>query len=482
VSFLVDVKKWDAKLQITSLQSLPSETSANSYALTAEQSKTEDGGLELEFVLSAKPNSNSINIPFSKENITLLYQPPLTEEFKQEDCEIWTSTHIKLENGIEFFRPENVVGSYAVYHSSKRNNMYKTGKICHIFRPKLIDADGKTAWAEFNRDANETNVLTITLPQAFLDSARYPVTVDPTFGKTSIGASSNSWSQDWAVCSKATLSENGTVTQLSAYNQATSTTINATMVLYNHDAGNSRPGNVQDTSDEQSVTTTAAWRNFTVNGGLSAAIYWIGIGHSGGFRIWYDTSGTNDTAYKSFTYPSFPNPFGSCNFYTRIYSFYATYTSGATVQTVSDSLSLAEAVLRDKTLILTDSLGLADASYGDKFLLLGDSASLSEFITVIIGQVMKYVTDAASAADLVDVLKTLKMSDTVTLADVALTPSRVLQVLEAIGAADNAVVNKVLQITETVSLAEIVEVGTGGVKKTKLFLILGDLTVQLTGD
>jgi hypothetical protein len=31
-------------------------------------------------------------------------------------------------------------------------------------------------------------------------------------------------------------------------------------------------------------------------------------------------------------------------------------------------------------------------------------------------------------------------------------------------------------------LAEVVEVGVGGVKKTKLFLILGDLAVQLTGD
>lgn len=93
---------------------------------------------------------------------------------------------------------------------------------------------------------------------------------------------------------------------------------------------------------------------------------------------------------------------------------------------------------------------------------------------------MKYVADAVSGADLVDVLKMLKMSDTVTLVDAVSTPSRGLQALEAIGAADSFVVNKVLQITETVSLAEIVKVGIGGVKKTKLFLILGDLAVQLT--
>ena len=124
--------------------------------------------------------------------------------------------------------------------------------------------------------------------------------------------------------------------------------------------------------------------------------------------------------------------------------------------------------------------GLVEALYGNKSLLLGDSASLSELVTVIISQVMKYVADAVSGADLVDVLKMLKMSDTVTLVDAVSTPSRGLQALEAIGAADSFVVNKVLQITETVSLAEIVKVGIGGVKKTKLFLILGDLAVQLT--
>jgi DNA-directed RNA polymerase subunit RPC12/RpoP len=135
-----------------------------------------------------------------------------------------------------------------------------------------------------------------------------------------------------------------------------------------------------------------------------------------------------------------------------------------TLVEVADSLELAETVLRNKTLILSDSLGLADSLYGNKSLLLRDSASLSELVTVIIGEVMKYVTDSVSSADLVSM------------------PSRVLKALEAIGATDNAVVNKVLQITEAVGLAEIVEVGVGGVKKTRLFLILGDLAIQLTGD
>lgn len=157
--------------------------------------------------------------------------------------------------------------------------------------------------------------------------------------------------------------------------------------------------------------------------------------------------------------------------------------AGATLQTVADSLALSENVLRNKPLLpVSDSVGLADAFYGNKLLLLGDSASLSEVVTVIMGEVVKYVTDSVNIVDLAYALKILKMSDSLTLVDAASTPSRVLKALDAIGATDNAVVNKVLQITETVSLAEIVEVGVGSVKKTRLFLILGDLAVQLTGE
>jgi hypothetical protein len=153
-----------------------------------------------------------------------------------------------------------------------------------------------------------------------------------------------------------------------------------------------------------------------------------------------------------------------------------------TLKTVTDSFSLSESVFRNKTLILPDSLGLADSLYGNKVLLLGDSASLSELVTVIIGEVMKYVTDSVNIVDLIYALKILKTPDSLTLVDAVSTPSRVLKALEAIGATDNAVVNKVLQITEAVGFAEIVEVGVGGVKKTRVFLILGDLAVQLTGN
>jgi len=71
-------------------------------------------------------------------------------------------------------RPE-VQSSYAVYHH-KRNNRYKTGKLCHIYRPRLFDTKGRWAWGELEQDGEN---LVILLPEKFMKTARYPVTGEP---------------------------------------------------------------------------------------------------------------------------------------------------------------------------------------------------------------------------------------------------------------------------------------------------------------
>jgi hypothetical protein len=66
--------------------------------------------------------------------------------------------------------------------------------------------------------------------------------------------------------------------------------------------------------------------------------------------------------------------------------------------------------------------------------------------------------------------------------DAVFMPSRFLRALDAVVLADDAFVDKLLVVTQSVSLAEVVEVGFAGAKKTKLFLILGELALQLSGD
>lgn len=132
---------------------------------------------DIDFTVDKKPETNVFEYKLEGvEDFDFFYQPALTSE--------------EISKGAK--RPDNVVGSYAVYSKTKANHRigstnYATGKVAHIYRPKAIDANGDETWGELNI---QNNILSVTIPQFFLDNATYPITVDPTFGNTSIGASS----------------------------------------------------------------------------------------------------------------------------------------------------------------------------------------------------------------------------------------------------------------------------------------------------
>ena len=454
-------------------------------------------GLEFEVVLKVKPLKNSFSFSIDSQNLKFFYQRPLTEEFNPDDCVELSEIYARLKNGGEFWRPERVVGSYAVCHDSKRDNQYQTGKAFHIYRPQVIDASGAKAWATLNID-EQLGMMIVTLPEDFLDHATYPVVVDPTFGYTSIGASSAPASANTKTACRFQLTENGILSKITCYNSAVSGSGNVKGVIYNDSSG---APNAKQGSDSAavSISTTPAWRDWIVTPTLTAGYYWLAQIIEAAVNFSYDSGAANQTAQNADTYSDgFSDPFGTPTYYPLILSMYATYTI---IKTVTESLSLSDAVLRNKTFAVADSIGVADAVRGNKSpLIVADAVSLSELINIITGAIIKIVADAigisdmallnktaiiADAVNLADVaraLKTLNVSDTLSLVDSASTPSRVIRALESIILADNAYVNKILQITEAVSLAEIVEVGAGSAKKTKLFLILGDLAVQLTGD
>ena len=127
------------------------------------------GGMEFEIVLPVKPASPTVTLDLRKRNCRFEYQAP----------------------GSPFgTQPENVRGSYAVYAIEGRHNRFRNGKICHIYRPVAVDALGARAVCAFSTDADTSNELFITMPLDFYNSATYPVTIDPTFGHSSAGASS----------------------------------------------------------------------------------------------------------------------------------------------------------------------------------------------------------------------------------------------------------------------------------------------------
>ena len=104
-------------------------------------------GVEYEVLLQTKPNTNIFKYKLNKKEVVWYYQPALTQEEIDEGC----------------VRPDNVVGSYAVYHATKKNNEYTTGKVCHVYRPKAIDANGDEVWCDFNNDAESKGKLEICL-------------------------------------------------------------------------------------------------------------------------------------------------------------------------------------------------------------------------------------------------------------------------------------------------------------------------------
>lgn len=139
-----------------------------------------EGGFKVDILLNERPDTNRFCYEIEgAENYDFFYQPPLTLE--------------EIKEGAK--RPENIVGSYAVYHKTLKNHRtggvnYATGKVMHIPRPQvweLNDEENTKEWAELSYTEGQ---LCVTVSNDWLAKANYPVRVDPTFGYTSVGASS----------------------------------------------------------------------------------------------------------------------------------------------------------------------------------------------------------------------------------------------------------------------------------------------------
>jgi hypothetical protein len=135
---------------------------------------------EYDIILNREPEGNKLYLNIEGwENFDFFRQPDLTG-------------------------PEALRGSYAVYKKEAVINspIYHvgTGKLCHIHRPKIIDARGREVWGDV---IIEWGKMTITIPEGWLGEAKYPVIVDPIIGCNTLGAYSTykylpySWYNYW---------------------------------------------------------------------------------------------------------------------------------------------------------------------------------------------------------------------------------------------------------------------------------------------
>jgi hypothetical protein len=164
---------------------------------TYDKPELEEGGTEFEVILASAPASNIIPFTVRSKSVSVAQNLPFTEQdltnqpFYTEDLVI-TENEVKGQDDfVHLSMAPEAVNSYVLYHNGNPINyeggtLYKTGKFLTLYRPKAVDDNGVETWCDHVLDL-EAETYTIIVPQSFLDTAAYPVTIDPTMGNTGIG-------------------------------------------------------------------------------------------------------------------------------------------------------------------------------------------------------------------------------------------------------------------------------------------------------
>ena len=271
-------------------------------------------------ILYSRPTTNQVQLYVEGwEQYYWWYQPSFPNV--NADGSTWKRDDV----GALHVRPVWANGSYAVYHKTKRDHIlgqtnYRTGKFCHIHRPWIFDATGRGVWGDLHIDRG---VYTVTIPEAFLRTAVYPVVVNDTFGDTSTSATAISC-EDIMRGITATGAA-GTATGISVYCRESTTdnahTAKCALFLA---ADNSF---VASSSERADITTTVAWREFSVASQAITAVDYLlaswGNSATGQYQMYYD-AGTG--WYRNLTYGAWPNP-ATPIADTNAYSIYCTYTA-----------------------------------------------------------------------------------------------------------------------------------------------------------
>ena len=304
----------------------------------------DEGGFEFEIHLPAKPPVNYLEFTVNTKELNWIYQPALTPEEIAEGS----------------VRPDNVVGSYAVYHKTKggvnrADGMeYKTGKAFHVYRPHVVDANGNETWGTLELD--EVNgILKISVDQTYLNNAVYPVVVDPTFGYTTAGATGNRHSASNIRSSRNTNNapgSNGTVDKFTIYGGVDSGGTGKIRPILYINSSLARVDFGSEVTFTNNGSTSPTWNNFNLTGASITSgtqydlAYWQTTAVPATHLVWvYSDSvagsalARDNTAYHSTNNP--PDPFTVNSSLSDVrYSVYATYTASGGAVTPNGKMTL----------------------------------------------------------------------------------------------------------------------------------------------
>lgn len=317
--------------------------------------KTEIEGNVFKFdvKLKKKPKNNIVSFDIESKNLKFYYQRELTQEEKDEGC----------------YRPENVIGSYAVYHATRGNfhsnqldaDKYKCGIAFHIYRPKIIDANENWIWGKLNISGGS---LTITVEQTWLDNAVYPVTVDPNFGYETKGgtemAASNNYMYASGVVAPASA---GTATSITVWIKYLASGRKVKCALYR----SSDQALHASTAELEIGEAQDDWHDFSVTGGgsIEEVNYFITFWGTY-FAVYYNDLGVYYW-YDGYTYNGWPEP-GELNesgTYQRTFSCYSTYSEGEEGYTLEIGSGSFTETGQTVNLLRDGKLGIGAGSYAE---------------------------------------------------------------------------------------------------------------------
>lgn len=321
---------------------------------------SEGSGFEFELEIKKKPVRNYFDFSFESKNITADYQPPLTDLTAMYQAKFGsnitvTATEVRLSDGtLVASRPDNVVGSYAIYHNSKQNNEYKTGKLFHLYAPYLIDAHGNKSKCTLTLDL-VTKTGRLTADQTFLNNATYPIVLDPTFGYTSIGASSDSY--DNGVFMEANVTTDaggfGTMSDIKVAAWCANSGKHIRLAVYSV-SGNDRNliANTDSGQIEISRTTKPTQDSeWTVSTSPTANVTDTTVAicmNNDDYTVYMaGDSAASHLQYIYSAYGDFPDASKTLSgYYTFKFSAYATYSSGGGGSSIKTILGLAKASVK----------------------------------------------------------------------------------------------------------------------------------------
>ena len=305
-----------------------------------------EGGYEFEVVLLEKPATNVVEFSLNTKGLRFFYQPPLNQEQLLPGHTATETTEFDASGNIVGSRPENIVGSYAVYSSERKINYvggkeYKCGKIGHIYRPQIEDANGVKVWGELSVDTKK-GTLSVTIPQEFLDNAVYPVrhAAGLTLGYTTTPGTAFrtlSAGNEGRASVRYNSPDNGTVSSISVYCNYITSSVNVKHFLLLQ-TGSSIAIPPNGVTPGAAPPSAAGWStiNYTSRPSLESGVdYRIGTVRNTGLnnvQLYADSTSFGHTCLAAWTAgyatpvaPSYP-PSGDLD---REYGMYITYTASA---------------------------------------------------------------------------------------------------------------------------------------------------------